>query len=74
LISGDVLFKDSIGRTDLPGGDYETLMNSIFQKLMVLDDKVRVYPGHMDSTTIGTERRHNPFILEWQELHRATRH
>lgn len=73
LISGDVLFKDSIGRTDLPGGDYKTLMNSIFNKLMVLDDKVRVYPGHMDSTTIGAERRQNPFILEWQEMQRSGR-
>jgi len=66
LISGDVLFKGSIGRTDLPGGDYETLMTSIFDKLMTLDDDVNVYPGHMDSTTIGEERKHNPFILEWQ--------
>jgi len=65
LISGDVLFRDSIGRTDLPGGDYETLMKSIFNKLLVLDDNVKVYPGHMDTTTIGEERRKNPFILEW---------
>lgn len=65
LISGDVLFKGSIGRTDLPGGDYETLMNSIFTKLLDLDDDVKVYPGHMESTTIGEERRTNPFIHEW---------
>lgn len=66
LISGDVLFRESIGRTDLPGGDYDTLMRSIFDKLLTLDDDVVVYPGHMESTTIGYERRHNPFILEWQ--------
>jgi glyoxylase-like metal-dependent hydrolase (beta-lactamase superfamily II) len=65
LISGDVLFKGSIGRTDLPGGDYETLMTSIFDKLMTLDDDVKVYPGHMDPTTIGEERGRNPFIHEW---------
>jgi glyoxylase-like metal-dependent hydrolase (beta-lactamase superfamily II) len=65
LISGDVLFKGSIGRTDLPGGDYETLMNSIFTKLLELDDDVKVYPGHMEPTTIGEERRTNPFIHEW---------
>lgn len=66
LISGDVLFKGSIGRTDLPGGNYETLMQNIFTKLMTLDDYVKVYPGHMDATTIGKERRNNPFILEWK--------
>lgn len=65
LISGDVLFKDSIGRTDLPGGDYETLMHSIFSRLLVLDDDVKVYAGHMESTTIGDERRRNPFIHEY---------
>lgn len=69
LISGDVLFKESIGRTDLPGGDYETLMQSIFNKLMILDDDVKVYPGHMDSTEIGTERRWNPFLQEWLRRH-----
>lgn len=67
LISGDVLFNGSIGRTDLPGGDYKTLMESIFSKLLTLDDDVKVYPGHMEETTIGAERRTNPFILEWQK-------
>ena len=66
LISGDVLFRGSIGRTDLPGGDYDTLMHSIFEKLMPLEDHIRVYPGHMEETTIGEERRTNPFLLEWQ--------
>lgn len=65
LISGDVLFKDSIGRTDLPGGNYETLMQSIFTRLLVLEDEVKVYAGHMESTTIGDERRRNPFIHEY---------
>jgi len=65
LISGDVLFKDSIGRTDLPGGDYETLMQSIFTRLLVLDDEGKVYAGHMEPTTIGDERRRNPFIHEY---------
>ncbi len=69
LLSGDVLFKDSIGRTDLPGGDYETLMRSIFTALMPLDDAVRVFPGHMDPTTIGDERKRNPFLQDWLLQH-----
>jgi glyoxylase-like metal-dependent hydrolase (beta-lactamase superfamily II) len=59
---GDVLFAGSIGRTDLPGGDYETLMRSIDGKLLPLDDDVRVWPGHGAATTIGAERRTNPFL------------
>jgi glyoxylase-like metal-dependent hydrolase (beta-lactamase superfamily II) len=62
IISGDVLFFDSIGRTDLPGGDYDILMASIQNKLLPLDDKVIVYPGHMQQTTIGRERKMNPFL------------
>ena len=62
ITSGDVLFFDSIGRTDLPGGNYKTLMNSIREKLMLLPDDVKVYAGHMQSTTIGRERKLNPFI------------
>jgi hydroxyacylglutathione hydrolase len=62
LIAGDVLFQGSIGRTDLPGGDYGTLIRSIRERLMPLDDAVRVYPGHGPSTTIGEERRSNPFL------------
>lgn len=61
-IAGDVLFYGSIGRTDLPGGDYDTLINSIKTKLMVLDDDVVVYSGHGPDTTIGDERRKNPFL------------
>jgi len=62
VIGGDVLFKGSIGRTDLPGGDYDTLINSIRQKLLVLPDDTVVYSGHGEPTTIGAERRSNPFI------------
>ncbi len=62
LIVGDVLFSGSIGRTDLPGGDYDTLINGIKQKLLVLDDEVVVYPGHGESTTVMKERTTNPFI------------
>jgi len=64
LIAGDVLFMQSIGRTDLPGGDYDTLMQSIQEKLLALDDKIKVYPGHGPSTTIGAERKKNPFLTE----------
>ncbi|MCH7535271.1 MAG: MBL fold metallo-hydrolase [Bacteroidetes bacterium] len=61
-IVGDVLFQSSIGRTDLPGGNYETLIQSIREKLMPLNDDVLVYPGHGPSTTIGAERNLNPFL------------
>jgi glyoxylase-like metal-dependent hydrolase (beta-lactamase superfamily II) len=59
---GDVLFAQSIGRTDLPGGDYETLMASIQDKLFELDDETIVYPGHGPRTTIETEKMYNPFV------------
>lgn len=62
LIGGDVLFFQSIGRTDLPGGSHQTLINSIQKKLFVLPDEVKVYPGHGQSTTIGYEKQHNPFL------------
>ncbi|MEZ5014578.1 MAG: MBL fold metallo-hydrolase [Chitinophagales bacterium] len=62
IVSGDVLFYDSIGRTDLPGGDYDTLITSIREKLLPLPDDVKVYAGHMQPTTIGRERRFNPFL------------
>ena len=62
LIGGDVLFYESIGRTDLPGGDYDTLIGSIQNELLTLQDKVRVYPGHGPATTIGHEREYNPFL------------
>jgi hydroxyacylglutathione hydrolase len=62
LIAGDVLFSGSVGRSDLPGGDHDSLISGILQKLMVLPDDVVVYPGHGPSTTIGNERSHNPFL------------
>ncbi len=62
LISGDVLFKGSIGRTDLPGGDYELLLSGIREKLFSLDKELEVYPGHGDATTIGEEVQNNPFF------------
>jgi glyoxylase-like metal-dependent hydrolase (beta-lactamase superfamily II) len=64
LFSGDHLFAGSIGRTDLPGGDFEQLMASMAEKILPLDDDVTVLPGHGPATTIGRERRTNPFVLE----------
>jgi hydroxyacylglutathione hydrolase len=62
LLAGDTLFLDSIGRTDLPGGDSRQILRSIHDKLLPLDDAVVVIPGHGPSTTIGRERRRNPFL------------
>jgi len=62
VIGGDVLFYQSIGRTDLPGGDFDTLITSIHKQLFVLPDEVVVYPGHGPETTIGYEKIHNPFL------------
>lgn len=62
LIGGDVLFRESIGRTDLPGGDHATLINNIRTKLYTLPGATVVYPGHGPTTTIGHERVHNPFV------------
>lgn len=64
LIAGDVLFEGSIGRTDLPGGDYNTLIAVIKEKLFPLGDDVVVYPGHGEATTIQAERLTNPFVGE----------
>ena len=63
VIGGDVLFAGSIGRTDLPGGDFELLMNSIKTQFLTLPDETIVYCGHGPSTTIGTERMTNPFLV-----------
>lgn len=63
VIAGDVLFQGSVGRSDLPGGNHETLIDSIRRELLVLDDETRVYPGHGPSTTVGEERRSNPFLV-----------
>jgi glyoxylase-like metal-dependent hydrolase (beta-lactamase superfamily II) len=63
VITGDVLFRGSIGRTDLQGGDYQTLITNIKNKLLkVCKDDFRVYPGHNESTTIGYEKKYNPFL------------
>lgn len=62
LIGGDVLFRESIGRTDLPGGNTAQLLKSINEKLFMLPDKVIVYPGHGPETTIGHEKVYNPFM------------
>ena len=61
-IGGDVLFQNSIGRTDLPGGNFDALISSIKSKLFALPDDVTVYPGHGPETTIGHERNNNPFL------------
>ena len=62
IISGDVLFRESIGRTDLPGGNHPALLESIRQQLFILPDDTTVYPGHGESTTIGYEKKNNPFL------------
>ncbi|HEX3031562.1 MAG TPA: MBL fold metallo-hydrolase [Bacillota bacterium] len=62
LISGDTLFECSVGRSDFPGGSHSTLINSINTKLMVYPDETKVFPGHGPGTTIGYERKNNPFL------------
>ncbi len=62
LFAGDTLFAGSIGRTDLPGGDYDQEMGSIIERLLALPDDTVVLPGHMDQTTVGQERQRNPFV------------
>ena len=62
LFSGDTLFRESIGRVDLPGGDFQQIARSITQRLYALPEDTRVLPGHMEETTIGYERQHNPFV------------
>ena len=66
LFSGDHLFQGSIGRTDLPGGSYEQLMASMAEKILPLPDETHVLPGHGGTTTIGWERKTNPFLVELQ--------
>ncbi len=62
LIGGDVLFRESIGRTDLPGGNHQQLLENIRSRLFVLPEHTRVFPGHGRETTIGYEKKHNPFL------------
>ena len=71
LFSGDTLFAGSIGRTDLPGGDYDQEMASIIDKLLVLPDETRVLPGHMQETRIDAERQMNPFVRQEMERRRG---
>jgi len=63
LVAGDTLFRDSIGRTDLPGGDERQILRSIHEKLMTLPEETVVVPGHGPNTTIGREKRSNPFLV-----------
>ncbi len=65
IFGGDLLFRGSIGRTDLPGGDFDTLIASLGEQIMTLGDDVEVLPGHGPATTIGVERATNPFVLEF---------
>ena len=60
--SGDTLFQTSVGRSDFPGGSASALVRSVKEKLLVLPEETHVYPGHMEETTIGYEKLHNPFI------------
>lgn len=62
LISGDTLFQESVGRTDLPTGSMSMLVRSVKEKLLPLPEEVKVYPGHGESTTIGYEKKYNPFL------------
>lgn len=64
LISGDTLFQESTGRTDFPTGSMSSIVRSIREKLFVLPEETKVYPGHGDSTTIGYEKKYNPFVAE----------
>ncbi len=64
IIGGDVLFLESIGRSDLPGGNHNQLLKTIREKLFVLPDETIVYPGHGNATAIGHEKKHNPFLVD----------
>ena len=62
IISGDLIFKNSIGRTDLPGGNFETLMNSIKNKIINLEEEYQIFSGHGENTTLKNEKKNNPFL------------
>lgn len=64
LFTGDTLFRESIGRTDLPGGDYSWIMRSIIDNILPLGDEVKIYPGHGDVSDLGHESMYNPFVVE----------
>ena len=70
LFSGDTLFRGSIGRTDLPGGDFDEEMRSITNELLTLPEDTIVLPGHMQETTVAFERDHNPFVRDWLQRQR----
>ena len=63
LFGGDLVFRGGIGRADLPGGDETLLLDSIRRKVLTLGDDTVIWPGHGEKTTVGRERRHNPFLL-----------
>ena len=64
LFTGDTLFRESIGRTDLPGGDYSWIMRSILERILPLGDEVKIYPGHGPASDLGHESMYNPFVVE----------
>ena len=64
LFTGDTLFRESIGRTDLPGGDYSWIMRSLIENILPLGDEVKIYPGHGDMSDLGHESMYNPFVVE----------
>ena len=64
LFTGDTLFRESIGRTDLPGGDYKAIMESIIERIVPLGDETKIYPGHGECSDLGYETLYNPFIVE----------
>ena len=68
LISGDLIFQLSVGRTDLPLGDFHDLMNSINKKIINLNDDMKIYPGHGNISNIGFEKKNNPFILNHTDI------
>lgn len=63
LFDGDLVFRGSIGRTDFPGGDFDRLLRSVREKVFVLDPETKIFPGHMGQTTVGWEKRTNPFLI-----------
>ncbi len=72
IFTGDTLFAGGIGRTDLPGGSLETLLSSIRKKLLVLDERIKIYPGHGPSSTLGREKKNNPWLSASTENNRSS--
>jgi glyoxylase-like metal-dependent hydrolase (beta-lactamase superfamily II) len=72
MLSGDLLFAGSIGRTDLPGGDHSAMLRSLSSKVLPLDDRIVVLPGHGEQTTIGRERRSNPYLQNLPDVRSAS--